>query len=192
MNMIEVLAVEALPEKLLDGAEIKTKNATIDRLLKWSRGLQHPTVIIFDNCDNILHKQKNKLQGITKKLLQSSSKLKIMMTGRQRTMQLTNFRSFPLRELSREASCFLLKNVVNDLDSTFCEPMTNLTGNVPLALLVVGSLLNLPDPPTPDSLITNLRDHLMATLSPEDLPDEDRVNVSIALSYQYLNRRVHN
>ena len=190
VNMIEVLAVEALPEKLLDGAEIKTKNATTDRLLKWSRGLPFPTVMIFDNCDNILHKQKNKLQGITKKLLQSSSKLKIMMTGRQRTMQLANFRSFPLRELSREVSCFLLKNVVKDLDSMFCEPLTNLTGNVPLALLVVGSLLNLPDPPTPDSLITNLRDHLMATLSPEDLPDEDRVNVSIALSYQYLNRRV--
>ena len=190
VNMIEVLAVEALPEKLLDGAEIKTKNATTDRLLKWSRDFPYPTVMIFDNCDSILHKQQNKLQGITKKLLQSSSKLKIMMTSRRRTMQLANFRSFPLRELSKEASCTLLQNVVKDLDSMFCERMTNLTGNVPLALLVVGSLLNLPNPPTPDLLINNLKIHLMATLSPEDLPDEDRVNASIALSYQYLNKPV--
>ena len=190
VNMVEVSDVEALPKKLLDGAEIQTKNATTDRLLKWSRNLPSPTVIIFDNCDNILHKQKNELQGITKKLLWSSAKLKIVMTSRQRTMQLANFRSFRLHELSREASCTLLQNVVKDLDSTLCEPMTNLTGNVPLALLVVGSLLNLPDPPTPNTLIKNLKNRLMATLSPEDLPDDDRVNSSIALSYQYLNRRV--
>ena len=51
VNMVEISAAEALPEKLLDGAEIKTKNATIDRLLKWSRNLPSPTVMIFDNCD---------------------------------------------------------------------------------------------------------------------------------------------
>lgn len=189
VNMIEVLSVQALPEKVLDGAEIKTKNATTDRLLKWARDLSYPTVMIFDNCDDILHRQKNELQEITKKLLQSSSKLKILMTSRQRTMQLAQFRLFPLHELSREASCTLLQKVVKDLDQSICETITNLTGNVPLALQVIGSILSLPDPPTPVTLVHDLKDHLMATLSPEELPNDERVNISISLSYQYLSKQ---
>ena len=189
VNMIEVSSVQALPEKILDSAEIKTKKPTTDRLLKWAKDLSYPTVMIFDNCDDILHRQKNELQELTKKLLQSSSKLKLLMTSRQRTMQLAQFRLFPLHELSREASCTLLQRVVKDLDQSVCETITNLTGNVPLALRVVGSILSLPDPPTPMTLVNDLKDHLMATLSPEELPDNDRVNISISLSYQYLSRQ---
>ena len=64
--------------------------------------------------------------------------------------------------------------------------MANLTGNVPLALKVLGSLLDQPST-DPDTIISNLKDALISTLSPLELPVEERVSACINTSYEYLN-----
>ena len=166
------------------------KNVTIDRLIKWARDLHHRTLLILDNCDDILHRQKETLQKMVKRLLGSSNELKIMMTSRQRAMQLSQFKMYALHELSVEASCDLLQIVTRQLNSTLCESIANLTGNVPLALQVVGALLNQPDPPDPMTIIHNLEKQLISTLSPEELLPEERVNASISLSYHYLDEKL--
>ena len=192
VDMVEVSSMQSLAEKVLDCDEtlVSTKNVTIDRLIKWARDLHHRTLLILDNCDDILHRQKETLQKMVKRLLGSSNELKIMMTSRQRAMQLSQFKMYALRELSVEASCNLLRIVTRQLNSTLCESIANLTGNVPLALQVVGALLNQPDPPDPMTIIHNLEKQLISTLSPEELLPEERVNASISLSYQYLDEKL--
>ena len=58
---------------------------------------------------------------------------------------------------------------------------------MPLALHVVGALLNMPNSPSPQRIINQLNESLIRTLSPEELPTTDTVDASILLSYQYLD-----
>ena len=53
---------------------------------------------------------------------------------------------------------------------------------------MVGSLLDMPHPPSPQKIINQLNESLIRTLSPEMLQTSDSVNASIFLSYQYLDR----
>ena len=191
VDMVEVSSMQALAEKVLesDSDLVSTKNVTVDRLYRWARELHHKTLLILDNCDDILHAQKETLQKTVKKVSDSSLKLKILMTSRQRIMQL-RLQTYPLHELHTDAACSLLQSFSKNLNSTLCESIANLTGNIPLALQVIGALLNQPDPPDTMTIIHNLEKQLISTLSPEDLPTEERVNASISLSYQYLDEKL--
>ena len=191
VQMSEVTSLQSLAEKVLEGDEtiVLIRNVTVDRLFEWARGLHHETLLILDNCDDILHKGEDLLHTNVKKLAESSQELKILMTSRQKGMQLNKFRLYTLEELSLEASCGLLLSITDSLDNETCKIIASLTGNAPLALQVVGALLTQPDPPDPKTVIEGLEKQLMLTLSPRQLPI-DRVNASIALSYQYLDERV--
>ena len=191
VDMVEVSSMQALAEKVLesDSDLVSTKNVTVDRLYRWARELHHKTLLILDNCDDILHAQKETLQKTVKKVRDSSPQLKILMTSRQRTMQL-RLQMYPLHELHTDAACSLLQSFSKNLNSTLCESIANLTGNIPLALQVIGALLNQPDPPDPMTIIHNLDKQLISTLSPAELPTEERVNASISLSYQYLDGKL--
>ena len=194
VDMMEVSSMQSLAEEVLDsdfGIVAICRDITVDRLFKWARERYHRTLLILDNCDDMLHKQKEQLQKVVKKLTQSSQNLKIIMTSRWKTIQFNQFQ-YPLRELSTMASCNLLQNVVTDgINLTLCDTITNLTGNVPLALEVVGSLLNIQDP-APDLrvILESLEKKLIPTLSSDRFPSDQRVNASISLSYEYLTPRL--
>ena len=47
--------------------------------------------------------------------------------------------------------------------------IADLTGNVPLALAVVGAIFKFPDAPTPEEVIEGLKENLVGTLSPAEL-----------------------
>ena len=204
VDMMEVSSMRSLAEKVLssDSNIVAIRNITVERLLKWARKQHDRTLLILDNCDDILHRQKEALQGIVKKLTQFSQNLKIILTSRWKTY--TQFNQFPytLQELSTVASCTLLQNTVTSgINRTSCDAITNLTGNVPLALQVVGALLNIQDPapdlntnldPALDSntVLESLEQKLIPTLSSDRFPVEERVNASISLSYEYLTPRL--
>ncbi len=194
VDMVEASSMLALAEKVLEGADVlvSRKNITLKRLIKWAEHLQQRTVLILDNCDGVLLEQKDNLQKVVKKLLKSSHLLKVLMTSRQRMMQLGKFQMYELQELPIRVSCTLLQTVAKgvELNQTLCATIANLTGNVPLALQVVGSLLTQLNSPGPMAIVRQLEKQLIRTLSPEELPPEDRVNVSIYLSYQYLTPKL--
>ena len=148
--------------------------------------------MILDNCDDVLHAQKDELQKVMKTLLEHSLNLKILMTSRQWTTQLSQFQLYPLQQLTMEASCTLLENTAAHLNPIECQSISNLTGYVPLALKVVGALLKLPNSPDPGTIIDNLEQHPLMALSPEQLPVDERVNVSISLSYHLLSQKLKN
>ena len=108
-------------------------------------------------------------------------------------MQLNQF-TYQLENLSSEASCMLLQRVTyhEGLNSTTCKSIASLTGNVPLALQVVGAILNDANSPDVMTIVHKLERDIIPTLSPEDLPVEERVNASINLSYQYLTTELQN
>ena len=193
VDMVEVSSMQSLAEKVLDCDSniVAIRNITVERLLKWARERYYRTLLILDNCDDILHRQKEALQRIVKKLTESSQNLKIIMTSRLKTTQFNQFQ-YPLRELSTMASCSLLQSIVTGgINLTSCDAITNLTGNVPLALQVVGALLNIQDPaPDLNTVLESLEKKLIPTLSSDRFPVEERVNASISLSYEYLTPRL--
>ena len=187
VDMIEVSSMQSLAEKVLysDDNIVEIRNITVDRLFKWARQRHYRTLLIFDNCDDMFHKQKDEFQRVLKQLIQSSQNVKILMTSRHKTAQLDQF-PYVLQEISTKASCNLLQSIHNGINSTECESITNLTGKVPLALRIVGALLNFPDSPDLSIILASLEKELISTLSSEIFPVEERVNASISLSYRYL------
>ena len=62
--------------------------------------------------------------------------------------------------------------------------IASLTGNVPLALDVVGAIFKFPDAPSAEDVIQDLREHPLQTLSPVEL--HSKVDACIGLAYSYL------
>ena len=188
VDMSVVSGKQAFVAKILAGdtGTVAIKSVTVERLYKWARELNHRTFLILDNCDVILHNTTD-LQTVVEKLLDNSPRLKILITSRKTVWQLNQF-TYRLENLSSEASCTLLQKVTyyEGLNSTTCKLIASLTGNVPLALQVVGAILNDVNSPDIVTIMHSLEQDLIPTLSPEDLPVEQRVNASITLSYQYL------
>ena len=194
VDMSEVSSKQALAEKILagDAGIVAIKNIIVERLYVWARGLNYRTLLILDNCDVILHNTTD-LQTVAEKLLESSPRLKILITSRKTVLQLNQF-TYQLENLSSEASCTLLQSVTyhEGLNSITCKSIASLTGNVPLALQVVGAILSDVNSPDVMTIVHKLERDIIPTLSPEDLPVEKRVNASINLSYQYLTTELQN
>ena len=63
--------------------------------------------------------------------------------------------------------------------------IAHLTGNVPLALDVVGAIFKFPDAPSAENVIQGLRDNPLQTLTPTEI-HTNFVDISIGLAYSYL------
>ena len=183
----------ALAEKILEASHIVSKNITFERLLRWARERSSKTLVILDNCDDLLHKKKEEFHQTVVKVVEESLNIKVTLTSRKVAVFLMYFEYYKLEELSITASCQLLEHKVPSsitLSSEEKEQIAKLTGNVPLALQIIGSILHLPDSPSPTVLIDELQHELIKTLSPADLPVHDQVFTTINLSYKYLTKEL--
>ena len=194
VDMTEVTSMQALAERVLEGDEgivtINPNNITIKKMYEWARQQNQYTLLLLDNCDDMMNRQhgREELQSVVNKLFRSSKYLKILTTSRQRTMRFSEFRQewLPLNELDVNASCTLIRSYSPELTDRQCQEIGDLTGNIPLALKVVGSLLTQPTPPDPDIIIDSLKKVLIPTLSSKNLPVDERVDTRIGISYDYL------
>ena len=183
IDLYEVQDMTTLNEKLTFLISGENRQSS-DYLLMWASKLKVPTLFIFDNCDELLHKHKDAFQNLMKNLVRRSQFLKVMLTAKQMTSFLGSFRNFTLRELTTESAASVLQKLSNGLNRTMALEIASLVGNVSLALQVVGSLLKDIDP----SIIANdLRRDPIPALSPELLPSTERVYTSLNISYHYLS-----
>ena len=197
VDMREISSMQSLAEKIIDSNDTII---TLDQLFTWARELdKNKTLLIFDNCDDMLQNQANysELQNVVTKLLKKSLTLKVLITSRQRVLVELNQFTHSLHSLSTEESCELLQKITSShnitiLDSNTCVTIANLTGNAPLALQVVGALLNQPDHSEPLAIVANLENDLISTTSTGKLPVEYQVNASISLSYNHLTPSLQN
>ena len=191
VNMLEVSSMQVLAEKVCKGAGIVIKKKVqIERMFRWTRYLNYNTLLILDNCDDILQTDKDDFQRVIQTVIEMSPIIKVLMTSRHKATLLDDsYDRYTLHELSHHSACQLLETTVKSitLDSDTRGAIANLTGNVPLALRVIGSLLNQPVPPSPETVIKELMQKPIQALSPEELPEQHRVFSSIYLSYKYLH-----
>ena len=180
---------QILAEKVLDSSDVRDKAITFDRLLRWARERYFYTLIILDNCDESLHYQKEELQDAIKKVIKNSH-VKFLMTSREATIDTSSFEQYKLDTLSTKAACDLLQFKAPmriTLTASEKEEIAELTGKVPLALLIIGSLLQLPDIAGTGAIIAKLKKQPIPTLSPKQLPKKEQINASFSLSYDYLS-----
>ena len=187
---LDELTVEDLPEKIVANAGITTRNGSFERLQKWLRTeINFPVLLILDNCDDVLYREKNKLLKYLQSLrgFATMKMIKIFLTTKNKINLVDDFEELSLGELTFEASCKLLCGVAKrEVDEQSCEVITQQTGHVPLALKVVGAILRTRTRNISE-VVEKLENQFLETLNPLDM--DQRVNASLTVSYSYLSEQ---
>ena len=90
-----------------------------------------------------------------------------------------------IHNLSSEAASQLLGEIAYSLTNVQKMQIAELTGNVPLALDVVGAIFKFPNAPTAEEVIQGLKKNPVTTLSPPEL--YSHLDTSIGLAYSLLS-----
>ena len=177
--------MDTLAEKTMRSIVQSLKHkVTFDRLERWVSTQHSNTLIILDNCDELLERQKEEfLEGI-KLLLAFSRNVRYLLTSQKWVADIGNFRLHPIYNLSTDASIQLLDRLAQSLTDDQKMEIATLTGNVPLALDVIGAIFQFPNAATAEEVIQGLRVNPVSTLSPPMI--HSKVNRSIGLAYSYL------
>ena len=168
----------------------KAMSLSAQGLLEWVKGVKNDTLLVLDNCDNILgieeHGQKLEKLIITI-LEQSSSTLRLIVTSRRRiTIPGLGFKAYHLRELDDDSAVQLLQLQSNHLLSeNDSKRIATLVGNNPLALHICAELVG--ETNSPSQLITALTDTPMEVLSADILPDSRKMVLVLYSSYKHLH-----
>ena len=159
---------------------------SLNRVVKWVRNQNSNTLIILDNCDELFEYSKEEILQAIKSLKEASSRknVRYILTSQKWEADIGNFRLHAIYNLSSVAAIELLDRLAPSLTDNQKMQIADLTGNVPLALAVVGAIFKFPDAPTPEEVIEGLKENLVGTLSPAEL--HSKVDGSISLAYHYL------
>ena len=169
----------------------KLNNVTFDRLLGWAHVQHWKSLIVLDNCDECINSQKQAFQEAIEDILDHSN-IRFLITSREETMFIEPYNVYKLQPLSEDSACELLEQKIPSvLNETEKKQIAELTGEMPLALQVIGSLLNIKiAPPHPQEIIAKLKKNPIPTLSPPKLARSLQLNFSIGLSYNYLDSKL--
>ena len=185
---------QVMAEKILqrESTHSDMTNVTFDHLLSWSGRRSWRTLVIFDNCDELLNNQSDQFIDAIEKFVRQSNIIKVLVTSREESLFVETSRAVKVDSLSTDEACDLLdQKTPGLLNMNEKIAIANLTGRVPLALQIVGSLLNKRlNPPTPSTIIEELRCQPIPTLSPSGLNRKMQINASISVSYNYLEPRL--
>ena len=149
-----------LAEKVMRSAvESMKKKVTFDRLEKWVWNQFSNTLIILDNCDELLEYTQGKFLEAIRLLIVASSRKRVrfILTSQRQITDIANFIVHSIYNLSTEASIELLGKVASGLTKEQMTQIADLTGNVPLALDVIGAIFNYPGAPTVEEVIEGLK-----------------------------------
>ncbi len=183
---------QVLASKILSmwNREQHLANITFGRLRHWANSRWLNTVLILDNCDSCIQAQLGAFQEAIQELLDfSDSKIKIVTTSRMVLLHLQNFVTHKVGPLDEDAACLLLESKVPQLlNATEKRVIAKLTGEIPLAVQIIGALLKVGvNPPTPLNIINSLKKNPISILSPTSLHRSMQLNATISLSYDHLD-----
>ena len=183
VNLQDLFRVDILREHILLTVQFQEQKQSVDPVLAWARELKVETLLILDNCDHTLDKNQSEFQTLLMNMIKHSPYLKVLLTAKHVVSFLYSFRSFTITELTPEYATELLMITSELSNRTLAATIASLVGNVPLALQVVGKILN---ERSVELVIKQLQTDRISTLSPADLPAEDRVATTIIISYRFL------
>ena len=186
-DLSEVSFVPYLLYRILETSTNITEHTVILEELKiWANTVITDTILLFDGCDILFSRsQETELQKIIEILVEHSDNIKILLTSRYRVSFLTGFKSIKLNELKPKDATTLLKRLTSGAPVNTLQKIAALVGNVPLALQVVGALLEM-DKMTPKQIVSELSRNPIETLSPNGLPVDSKIHTSLNLSYKSL------
>lgn len=170
---------------------ITESSFNMEEVKVWASKLKNNTVLLFDNCDRLMSSPTQRMQFIdlVKNLIRYSSKVKVIFTTQHVTVFLQDeYELLELKELTEMNSIKLLKKLTTQEAFTHenAKKIVQLVGHVPLAIRVVGSLLKYDQHLDAKSIINQLNDHLLSTLSPPLIPSSDHILTALSFSYQQL------
>ena len=164
-----------------------TKSTDFDQLKNWIETWSELTLVILDNCDEVLNNQRKEFQEVIEIIAKMSSKFKILTTSREINIpSLEYFMQHRVSELRLDAAVSLLKesNPMTVLTDKESMSIANLTGKIPLALKIIGALVQ---HTSPQQIISELQNHPINFLNSSELPEKKRIHVSFSLSLRYLD-----
>ena len=157
-------------------------------LLKWARGLNAATIIVLDNCDDVLqHALRKQFLDWIQKLQKASKYIKFISTSRVH-FTLVGAKHFPLEPLKEYSSTDLLQQECEKLQVEEMKTVADLVGHNPLGLRLAAKLAC--DVMTVKELIESLRANSVKTLSSETIPDKQKMEFVIEASIKYLEKEV--
>ena len=168
--------------------EEKHISTSAQGFIQWAKGLSNYTVLIFDNCDHLLQNTATQKAFVTMfaDLNKASHFLHILTTSRLKLNLVDGFKLHKLMPLDNESAIELLQLVSDAMTLNSSRTVNELVGGIPLALKIVGSLVS--EMQSPDQIIRELQQNLIATLTPEDVrPDREKIRPVLELSYKYLD-----
>ena len=112
--------------------------------------------------------------------------MRYILTSQKQEADVGNYYQIhAIYNLSSEAASQLIGKLAPSLTDVQKMQIAELTGNVPLALDVVGAIFKFPNAPTADEVIQSLREKPITTLSSSKV--HPKLDVSIGLAYSYLS-----
>ena len=164
---------------------VPVENDPIEVFKMWAKGVSSDIVLILDNCDDHLHSRS--FQQWLTNLQKYLTNWTVLMTNREATLFLDGFEEYSLHSLTNEGAKCLLQNITKGIDSGSLERISELVGNLPLALKITAKVLkhwqNICDV---NCVISELESNPTEVLCPEELSESESVCPSFALSYKRL------
>ena len=116
-----------------------------EELQMWSETIKCTSVLILDNCDDILVSPAREkfLSLINSLVLKSHFLLHIIIVSHEKLLYLDSFDSWIVRELNQSASVQLLDKLAPAIDNESLVTVAELVEGCPLALKVIGQLLHI-------------------------------------------------
>lgn len=186
VDMRGVTGMDNFAEKILLNVIDSPNKKTLHRLKKWVQEQYSHTLIIFDNCDEMFAMHSDDfIEAINTLISSPKTNVKYLLTSQKWVADVGNFKLHAIYNLSSEAAVALLSKVAPSLTNDQKIQIAELTGNVPLALDVVGAIFKFPNAPTAKEVIQGLKVNPIGVLSPSKL--RSKVDVSIGLAYSYLS-----
>ncbi len=161
-----------------------------ENLCNWSQKLKRRTLLILDNCDHILRSNhRREFLKIIKKLFQIKQ-ITVVVTSQEKLSFVDKvFHSINVKELSVENSRKMLQSYVTDLSDKEADELAFVVGYCPLALKVVGKLLVQNSIKYFSTLLRNLQERVVDTLSNHITLDEERFRAIMNISYNQMDQQ---
>ena len=154
-----------------------------EELLRWSESINCTSVLILDNCDDILitSSRHKFLSLINSLVIKSSFKLHVIIVSRERLLYLDSFDHWTVRELNQSASIQLLDKLAPAFDNESLREVAELVEGCPLALKVIGQLLHI----NGAQLFHKLKKEFLTTLDKVSV-SEQRFRVILDVAFNRL------
>ena len=121
------------------------ESSYVSELREWSKRLNQITFLIFDNADFILtgSLRRKFINIVTLLIHHSNFHLHVIIVSQEKLLLLENFNRWTVRQLSQQASVELLNKLAPDIASNLTTEIAELLQGCPLALKVIGNILNI-------------------------------------------------